>query len=338
MTKPSKLRVVLDANVILQSIWKHDLDGSPPAFQTALLMSEFWAFMAEPIAEEVERNLREKPRGNYEKQIDLWRTEYLPKISVIHLRSNAYSTDPRIQNLLKRDRSDVPTAQLVLFLNPDCFFTQDNDFQDFDRHGNSGEISAAFRDSIAINREINAVWMFQSAGITVSSEIWKAFRRLPPIIQALLGGATIGALLVVGPSLQQKLIDGLRNPNIQEFIRSRGTKIQERMNQLDHATKYLDENLPPKPPAMGVHDHLIEIFSVIDTPLLIEEIHWRLLARGYQPKGPTSQHYVLSVLRKHAIFTQDENGAWHLTPESPNMKSIIHSQQESIRRQSYIGK
>ena len=89
------------------------------------------------------------------------------------------------------------------------------------------------------------------------------------------------------------------------------TNAQSKMSQLYQASEYIQERLPPAYSTMYVRDHLVEILSVIDEPLALEDIYQYLIARGYQPKGTSanSKQYVLSVLKKHAIFS---DSSWQL--------------------------
>lgn len=84
------------------------------------------------------------------------------------------------------------------------------------------------------------------------------------------------------------------------------------MNQHAHASSFLLERLPVAPRPMRVLDHLIEIISVIDEPLPLDEIFHYLLARGYEPQGSLEnlKQYVYSLLKKHTIYT---NSSWRLT-------------------------
>jgi len=279
------------------------------ASQDALQKSEYWVYMAEPVFQEVERKIRVLCRGDVDKQIALWRTAYAPNIWTVRLKENAYREDPRIQAM--RDPTDVPTAQLFLFLHPEFMFSEDRHLHAFPKSQELGQVSAAYRDIIDIRLQLQAVGLLPLGGIAVSSEIWKAFRGLPPLVQVVLGGAAIGALLYFGPSLIQKSRNLLNDPEIQGVLETIGTRAQSKMSQLYEASEYIQERLPPAYPTMGVRDHLVEILSVIDEPLSLEDIYQHLIARGYQPKGTpaNSKQYVLSVLKKYAIFS---GSSWQL--------------------------
>ncbi len=54
MQPPSKLRIVLDTNQVLQDIWYSSRKNTKTASQDALQKSEYWVFMAEPVFLEVE--------------------------------------------------------------------------------------------------------------------------------------------------------------------------------------------------------------------------------------------------------------------------------------------
>jgi hypothetical protein len=87
-------------------------------------------------------------------------------------------------------------------------------------------------------------------------------------------------------------------------------------------SEYLHEQLPPASPPMRVLDHIVEILTVIDEQLLLNDIFHYLLARGYQPKGTTdsSKQYVLSLLKKHAVFS---GSSWRLAEtDAPAMLSL----------------
>ncbi len=83
------------------------------------------------------------------------------------------------------------------------------------------------------------------------------------------------------------------------------------MSQLNQASKYIEERLPSELLPMRVLDHLVEILTVIDEPLSLDDIFHYLLARGYQPKGTyaSSKQYVLSLLKKYAVFS---GSSWRL--------------------------
>ena len=176
-----------------------------------------------------------------------------------------------------------------------------------------------------IRRELQAISFLPLAGIAVSSEIWKAFRRFPPLVQVILGGAAIGAMLYVGPSFMQKVSTILKNPETQRMLETMSTYTQRKISQLDQASEYIQERLPPPSLPMCISDHLVEILTVIDEPLLLEDIFLYLIARGYQPKGTSanSKRYVLSVLKKHAMFT---GSSWQLVETSSReMYSLVGS-------------
>jgi hypothetical protein len=328
MQPPSKLRIVLDTNQVLQDIWYSSRKNTKTALQDALQRVEYWAFMAEPIFQEVERKLRELARGDVEKQIALWRSVCVPHIKRVRLKRDAYHDDPIIQEMndpTMGDPTDVPTAQLYLFLYPDFLFSEDNHLRAFPRSQMIGQISAAYRDIIEIQHEMRAVGFFPLAGIAITSELWGAFRRLPPIVQVILGGAAIGALLFFGPSVFQKVSAILKDPETGRILDMVGNRILSRVSQLQKASMYLQEqSLPPLLP-MSVSDHLIEILTIIDEPLSLDLIFYYLIARGYQPKGTNagSKRYVLSVLKRLAVFS---DSSWQLVEaHSQEMRSLVES-------------
>lgn len=76
---------------------------------------------------------------------------------------------------------------------------------------------------------------------------------------------------------------------------------------------------------MRVLDHLVEILTVIDEPLSLDDIFHYLLARGYQPKGTSasSKQYILSLLKKHAIFS---GSSWRLVEtDVPQVPTLVES-------------
>jgi len=95
------------------------------------------------------------------------------------------------------------------------------------------------------------------------------------------------------------------------MLETMSTNAQSKMSQLSQASEYIQERLPTAYPTICVRDHLVEILSVIDEPLSLEDIYQYLIARGYQPKGTSvnSKQYVLSILKKHAIFS---DSSWQL--------------------------
>ncbi len=313
MEPPSKLRTVLDTNLVLKDIWYSSGQNTKTALQDTLQKAEYWAFMAEPVFQEVEKKLRILCRGDVDKQVALWRTAYVPYIWTVRLKGSSYQDDPRIQAM--RDPDDIPTAQLFLFLLPEFLFSEDRHLKAFPKSRELGPVSAAYRDIIDIHRQIQAVGFLPLGGIAISSEIWKAFRQLPSSVQIVLGGAAVGALLLFGPSFIRNVSHFLKDPEAQRMLDTLSTNAQSKLSQLSQASKYIQEQLPPAHPAMCVRDHLIEILSVIDETLSLEDIYLYLLARGYQPKGTSanSKQYVLSVLKKHALFS---GSSWQLAETS----------------------
>ena len=97
------------------------------------------------------------------------------------------------------------------------------------------------------------------------------------------------------------------------------------MSQLNLASEFLQERLPPAPLPMRVLDHLVEILTVIDEPLSLDAIFRYMIVRGYQPKGTSdsSKQYVLSVLKKYAVFS---GSSWQL-PEmySEEERTLVES-------------
>ncbi|HEX6477925.1 MAG TPA: hypothetical protein VF043_03705 [Ktedonobacteraceae bacterium] len=159
MEPPSKLRIVLDRNQVLQD---------------ALQKPEYWVYMAEPVFQEVEPKLRILSRGDVDQQVALWWTAYAPNIWTVRLKENAYWNDPRIQAM--RDSDDVPTAQLYLFLYPEFLFSEDKHLGDFPISREMGQVSAAYRDIIDIRFGMQAASSVPIIGISATSELWKAFR------------------------------------------------------------------------------------------------------------------------------------------------------------------
>ena len=144
MQPPSRLRIVLDTNQLLQDIWYSTRRDTNTALQDALQKSEYWVYMAEPVFQEVERKLRILSRGDVDKQVALWQTAYAPNIWAVRLKENAYRDDPLIQAM--RDSDDVPTAQFFLFLHPEFLFSEDKHLADFPMSRELGQVSAAYRD------------------------------------------------------------------------------------------------------------------------------------------------------------------------------------------------
>lgn len=302
MQLPSQLRIILDTNQVLQDIWYSSRRNTKSALQDALQKSEYWVFMAEPVFQEVETKLRELRRGDVDKQIALWRTAYAPNIWTVRLKKNAYQDDPFIQAI--RDSDDVPTAQLYLFLLPEFLFSADKHLNDFPMSQELGQISAAYRDIVDIRQGMQAAGTLPVIGIAASSELWKAFRRLPPLAQFILGGAAVGTLLFFRTPLAQKVSNTLKDPETRRMFEAIITYVDSKMSQLSLASGYIQERLPPALLPMRVLDHLVEILTVIDEPLSLDDIFDYLIARGYQPKGTDagSKRYVLSVLKKDSMF------------------------------------
>src|SRR5690242_16758972 len=125
MQPPSRLRIILDTNLVLQDIWYSSRKDAKTALQDALQKDEYWVFMAEPVFQEVEEKLIELRRGDVDKQIALWRSAYAPNIWAVRMKEDAYQDDPRIRVLAMCDPDDVPTAQLYLFLYPEFLFSDD---------------------------------------------------------------------------------------------------------------------------------------------------------------------------------------------------------------------
>ena len=320
MQPPSPLRIILDTNQVLPDIWYSSRrDNKKTALQDALKNSEYWAFMAEPVFQEVERKLRELCRGDVDKQIALWRTSYAPNIWTVRLKENAYRDDPCIQAMC--DPDDVPTAQLFLFLHPEFLFSDDKKaLGDFPISTEVGRISIAYRDIVDIQHGVQAVSTLPMIGIAATSELWKAFRRLPPLVQMILGGAAVGALLFFRTPLIQKVSGALKHSETRRIFEELTELAARKMQQLTEASTYIQERLPDALLPVRVLDHLIEILTVIEEPLSLDAIFHYLLARGYQPKGTigSSKQYVLSLLKKHAVFSGE---SWRLVeaaaPEVP---------------------
>ena len=323
MEPPSRLRVVIDTNQLLQDIWYSSRNNTRTALQDLLQKDEYRVFMAEPVFQEVEEKLIELRRGDVDKQISLWRTAYVPYIWTVRLKEDAYRDDPIIQEM--RDSDDVPTAQLYLFLLPEFLFSEDAHLNALPKSREYSRVSAAFRDILEIHNEMRAVGILPIIGIAATSELWNLFRRLPLLVQAILGGVALGALLFYRKPLIEKVSNTLKNPETQRIIGEISDHLGSRMIQLNLASAYLQERLPPELLPMRVLDHLIEILTVIDEPLSLDDIFFYLIARGYQPKGTdeSSKQYVLSVLKKHAVFS---DSSWRLVESRPQeMNSLVES-------------
>lgn len=323
MEPPSRLRIVFDTNQVLQDIWYSSRRDTKSALQDALLKDEYWVFMAEPVFQEVEEKLIERRRGDVDKQVALWRTAYAPHIWTVRLKENAYRDDPLIREMC--DSDDVPTAQLYLFLLPEFLFSEDKHLNAFPKSREYGQVSAAYRDILEIRNQIQAASILPVAGIAATSEAWKAFRRLPPLAQLILGGAAVGALLFFRTPLVQKVSNALKNPETQRVMGEISARLESKMSQLNLASEYLQERLPAAAPPMCVLDHLVEILTVIDEPLSLDAIFQYMVARDYQPKGTSdsSKQYVLSLLKKYAVFS---GSSWQLVEaRSQEMHSLVES-------------
>ncbi len=236
MEPPSKLRVVIDTNQILQDIWYSIRKNTQTALQDLLQKDEYWVFMAEPVFQEVEEKLIELRRGDVDKQVALWRAAYAPYIWTVCLKENAYRDDPVIQAM--RDSDDVPTAQLYLFLLPEFLFSEDKHLNALPKSREYSQVSAAFRDILEIRNEIRAAGVLPIAGIAATSELWKVFRRLPLLIQAILGGAALVTLLYYRRPLIQKVSNTLKNPETQRVVEELSGRIEAKMKKLN-AGRYL---------------------------------------------------------------------------------------------------
>ena len=133
----------------------------------------------------------ERCRGDVDKQIALWRTAYVPYIRTVRLKEDAYPDNPVIREM--RDSDDVPTAQLYLFLLPEFLFSEDKHLNALPKSHEYSQVSAAFRDILKIQNEMRAVGALPVIGVAATSELWKAFCRLPLLIQAILGGVVLTA-------------------------------------------------------------------------------------------------------------------------------------------------
>jgi hypothetical protein len=320
---PSKLRVVIDTNQILQDIWYSIRKNTQTALQDLLQKDEYWVFMAEPVFQEVEEKLIELRRGDVDKQVALWRAAYAPYIWTVRLKENAYRYDPVIQAM--RDSDDVPTAQLYLFLLPEFLFSEDKHLNALPKSREYSQVSAAFRDILEIRNEIRAAGVLPIAGIAATSELWKVFRRLPLLIQAILGGAALVTLLYYRRPLIQKVSNTLKNPETQRVVEELSGRIEAKMKKLNLASAYIQERLPAAVPPSRVLDHLVGILTVIDEPLSLDDIFLYIIARGYQPKGTfdSSKQYVLSMLKKHAVFS---GSSWRLVEtHQQEMRTLVAS-------------
>jgi hypothetical protein len=295
MELPSRLRIVIDTNQILKDIWYSSRNNTQTALQDLLQKDEYWDFMAEPVFQEVEEKLIELRRGDVDKQIALWRTAY------------------------------VPTAQLYLFLLPEFLFSEDKHLNALPKSREYSKVSVAFRDILEIRNEMRAVGALPMIGIAATSELWKAFRRLPLLVQAILGGAALGALLFYRRPLIEKVSNTLKNPETQRAIEEISNHLGSRASQLNLASAYIQERLPAAVQPSRVLDHIIEILMVIDEQLSLDAIFQYMIARGYQPKGTSdsSKQYVLSLLKKHAVFS---GSSWRLVEgRSQEMHSLVES-------------
>ncbi len=318
MEPPSRLRVVIDTNQLLKDIWYSSRNNTRTALQDLLHKNEYWVFMAEPVFQEVEEKLIELRRGDVDKQIALWRTAYVPNIWTVSLKEDAYRYDPVVQEMF--DSDDIPTAQLYLFLLPEFLFSEDKHLNALPKSPEYSRVSAAFRDILKIRNEIGAAGVLPMAGMAATSELWKGFRRLPLLVQAILGGIALGALLYYRRPLIERMSNTLKNPETQRAIGELSARLEAKMQKLKLASKYLQERLPDAIPPSRVLDHLIEILTVIDEPLSLADVFFYLIARGYQPKGTSasSEQYVLSLLKKHAVFS---GSSWQL----PETRALIES-------------
>ena len=276
MQPPSQLRIIVDTNQVLPDIW-YSSRRNKSALQDALQKSEYRVFMAEPVFQEVEPKLRVRCRGDVDKQVSLWRTAYAPRIWAVRLKEDAYRDDPLIQAM--RDPDDVPTAQLFLFLYPEFLFSADKHLQDFPISQELSKVSAAYRDIVDIRHGMQAAGVLPVVGIAASSELWKTFRRLPSLVQVILGGAAVGALLFFRTPLVQKVSDTLKNPETQRMLEEISTYIDGKMRQLSQASGYIQDRLPPELLPMRVLDHLVEILTVIDEPLSLDAVFEYMIAR-----------------------------------------------------------
>lgn len=321
MEPPSKLRIVLDTNQVLKDIWYSSRNNTQTALQDALQKDEYWVFMAEPVFQEVEEKLIELRRGDVDKQIALWRKAYVPHIWTVRLKENAYRDDHVIQEII--DSDDVPTAQLFLFLLPEFLFSEDKHLNALPKSPEYSQVSAAFRDILEISNEMRAAGALPMIGIAATSELWKLFRRLPPLAQLILGGAAVGAVLFFRMPLVQKISNTLKDPETQRVIGELSDRIEAKMKKLNMASAYIQARLPTTVPPSRVLDHILEILTVIDEPLSLDDIFYYLIARGYQPKGTSasSKQYVLSLLRKHAVFS---GASWRLVEaRSQEMPALV---------------
>jgi hypothetical protein len=251
-----------------------------------------------------------------------WLTDYAPWIDFIDT-SGLPQSDARTIESARRDPDDVPTAQLVVLLTPDIFFSCNRRHYPGLRALNEkwARVTRACRDQsvreVVLLESTLAGSMVCTLALTGAHGVVHGLARLDRRIFVGLGLLAMFAFLhpttrrillarasEVGVALRSGLQTGLRTwtEHMAEW------ETLARAAQLELAEYRRTGERPPH-----VRERAATVLARANTALSLPELQTHMMPWGPTPARPNDTSYLRRVLRAHPqLFRETDRGRWFL--------------------------
>jgi hypothetical protein len=333
---------LVDANVMLSTISARAQRNNPAArtnLEEAVDAGILRLFATTQAREEVLRHLPTYPCKAPPERIESAKKLVLGRIYVVAPQQR---TSVNIERLGKRDRSDVPHAQLFEELGLDIILSRDEDWAatDYPRFGYGDEDLLLFlrnyARAAAEHRGLHGV-VAGGAVVTVAAArgLYDLFKQFPLWGKCLtVGGAVlalIGAVAEASPSSSPQTRDA--DPPVPDIF-TRMHESGERSAELaSRITKLLERR-----DTLTLNQHLLRILALADEPLELRELEQQLLRAGHKSAAKDFTVQLLRALRANRIFAMSDASRWQMrTPldiEETKTREEMRNLRASWRRRA----
>jgi hypothetical protein len=322
LVESRRLIGVFDADLLLSDLkytmTRGYLSGLALTMRTGLLRS----FAAMSVWHEVMQKTEEKaPKFHWDppQARNAWLRDYAPWIDFVE--TSSLPRYPRILEGARRDPHDIQTAQLVVFLSPDLFFSRNRrhypGLRALDERW--AEVTRACRDQtvrdVLFLESTLTGSVITALGIAGVQGLVSGLARLDRRI--LVGLGLLGALAFIHPTPRRILLS--RGPEIGMALGKglyRAVEIwAEQMAVWDALASEAERVLAgyrrtgEHPPY--VRERAATVLARADTPMSLGEIQARMVPWG--STRPNDVAYIRRVLRKHPEqFGETPDERWYL--------------------------
>jgi predicted nucleic acid-binding protein len=329
-----RLVLAIDANIMIQDVARYCRTREPTGWLVALRSPLAVITMSVEDTQEVYLHLERVSKGNHAHLAEmrhLWRTEYLPFIKTIDVRS--VPLDARGKRLQQRDADDLALAQTSRVLGADHLLTLDPHLEEYAvPEPQWTQLAAAVRMSVTqqgtllrITTLHLTVTLTVSVAVQVAWELLRTalrfaqliFRHVPPVVIVLVLIAVYVLLsqprnrtklerlwVLTGPYISKALIEWVGGYFTQQSEAIRASRADllpaQRFLEDKRARKLIDKT------ARGFAAFTLVRFS---QPVPLEALVKAMKKNGYRSRSKHPERYVRRVLRKYAeVFVSSDDG------------------------------